>query len=152
MDLVSNGAGTLVDNIFLLFRAYDWWVYYSKLEQGNLVKESKREERMQDQVFEEILLSLDDTPMFSDLFPTTANTQYVANATCALAVNLAGIPFDTSNIDDILMTGDRLYQTVQACRERRRLTTQIYLDPEELVSVTHDVERRIYHGREKSSN
>ncbi|KAL1448424.1 hypothetical protein WDU94_008916 [Cyamophila willieti] len=84
-----------------------------------------------------------------DLFPTTANTQCVANATCALAVNLAGIPFNASNIDDILMTGDRLYQTVQACRERRRLTPQIYLDPEELVSVTHGEERRITLGEKR---
>ncbi|KAL1454042.1 hypothetical protein WDU94_010337 [Cyamophila willieti] len=62
MDFVSTGGGSLVDNIFLLFNAYDWWVYYSKKEEKNLAKK-EREEKMYDQVFEEILFSLDETPI-----------------------------------------------------------------------------------------
>ncbi|KAL1450050.1 hypothetical protein WDU94_002508 [Cyamophila willieti] len=62
MDFVSTGGGSLVDNIFLLSNAYDWWVYYSKKEEKNLAKK-EREEKMYDQAFEEILFSLDETPI-----------------------------------------------------------------------------------------
>ncbi|KAL1448953.1 hypothetical protein WDU94_000201 [Cyamophila willieti] len=47
MDFVSTGGGSLVDNIFLVFNAYDWWVYYSKKEEKNLAKK-EREEKIQD--------------------------------------------------------------------------------------------------------
>ncbi|KAL1448912.1 hypothetical protein WDU94_000161 [Cyamophila willieti] len=49
MDFVSTGGGSLVDNIFLLFNAYDWWVYYSKKEENNIAKKES-EEKMYDQI------------------------------------------------------------------------------------------------------
>ncbi|KAL1448944.1 hypothetical protein WDU94_000193 [Cyamophila willieti] len=47
MDFVSTGGGSLVDNIFLVFNAYDWWMYYSKKE-GNNIAKKEREEKIQD--------------------------------------------------------------------------------------------------------
>ncbi|KAL1457812.1 hypothetical protein WDU94_008005 [Cyamophila willieti] len=47
MDFVSTGGGLLVDNIFLLFNAYDRWINNSKKEEKNLAKK-EREEKIQE--------------------------------------------------------------------------------------------------------
>uniref|UniRef100_A0A8D8VRR9 ATP-dependent DNA helicase n=1 Tax=Cacopsylla melanoneura TaxID=428564 RepID=A0A8D8VRR9_9HEMI len=78
-----------------------------------------------------------------NLFPTTYNKQCVANATSALGLNFAEIPFNRSTIDETLRTGDKLYQTVQARRAERRLAKEVFLDPEELTSVTEGLDRQI---------
>ena len=48
-----------------------------------------------------------------DLFNWSRNAQCVANSACALAWKFIGGEFSVSAIDEILMSGDRLYRTLR---------------------------------------
>ncbi|KAG8250173.1 hypothetical protein J6590_107329, partial [Homalodisca vitripennis] len=63
------------------------------------------------------------------LFPTSKNSQCTANSACALAWKTLRLEFSTAAIDTILITGDRIYNTL---RDENRMGGNRYLCPDEL--------------------
>ncbi|KAG8289483.1 hypothetical protein J6590_103295 [Homalodisca vitripennis] len=63
------------------------------------------------------------------LFPTSNNSQCTAISACALVWKALGLEFSTTAIDTILITGDRIYNTL---REENRMGGNRYLSPDEL--------------------
>ncbi|KAG8250388.1 hypothetical protein J6590_102893 [Homalodisca vitripennis] len=63
------------------------------------------------------------------LFPTSKNSQCTAISACALAWKTLRLEFSTAAIDTILITGDRIYNTL---RDENRMGGNRYLSPDEL--------------------